>query len=194
MNNFNLNFVTFFGVGNIKFAQITFSSALTCVIFYFLISYVPQSFWFLLIIFFLALIYSPHAINKTLEYFDNNYPKQIVINKMLGISIPLFVLSLAFQMPHLPKILQDVVTVIWFLDEHTMITKFYAILYYKYLIFVNFLLFRFFCIFRPFSISYVDKKRIFFGIILNDILAGIYCVFFPYALLLLNSLLKFVGI
>ena len=109
MNNFNLNFVTFFGVGNIKFAQITFSSALTCVIFYFLISYAPQSFWFLLIIFFLALIYSPHAINKTLEYFDNNDPKQIVINKMLGISIPLFVLSLAFQMPYLPKIYRNLI-------------------------------------------------------------------------------------
>ena len=148
MNKFNLNFVTFFGIGNIKFAPGTFASAVVCLLFYFLIKYIPHSFWFLLIIFFLTLIYAPFAINKTLENFNNESPdqivnqetftdddpKQIVIDKVLGMSIPLLFLSLAFQMPQIPNFLQNITSIVWFLDAHTMITKFYAIFYFEYII------------------------------------------------------------
>ena len=133
MNNFNLNFVTFFGIGYIKFAPGTFASAVVCFLFYFLIIYVPYSFWLLLIIFFLILVYAPFAINKTLENFNNESPdqivnqetftdddpKQIVIDEVLGMSIPLLFLSLAFQMPQIPNILQNITSIIWFLDVHT---------------------------------------------------------------------------
>ena len=151
MNKFNLNFVTFFGIGNIKFAPGTFASAVVCLLFYFLIKYIPHSFWFLLIIFFLTLIYAPFAINKTLENFNNESPdqivnqetftgddpKQIVIDEVLGISIPLLFLSLAFQMPQIPNILQNITSIVWFLDVHTMITKFYAIFYFEYIIVIK---------------------------------------------------------
>ena len=78
MNKFNLNFVTFFGIGNIKFAPGTFASALVCFLFYFLTIYMPYSFWLFLIIFFSILLYAPFAINKTLKNFINDEPDQIV--------------------------------------------------------------------------------------------------------------------
>ena len=209
LNKFNLNFVTFFGIGNIKFAPGTFASAVVCLLFYFLIKYIPHSFWFLLIIFFLTLIYAPFAINKTLENFNNESPdqivnqetftgddpKQIVIDEVLGMSIPLLFLSLAFQMPQIPNILQNITSIVWFLDVHTMITKFYAIFYFEYIILVYFLLFRFFDIFKPFPIGYVDKNfKNSFGIILDDILAGLYCIILPFVLTLLLPLLTFIGL
>ena len=209
MNKFNLNFVTFFGIGNIKFAPGTFASAVVCLLFYFLIKYIPHSFWFLLIIFFLTLIYAPFAINKTLENFNNESPdqavnqetftdddpKQIVIDEVLGMLVPLLVLSFAFQMPDLPKILQNITTTVWFSDEKIILTKLYAIYYLKYFIFVYFLLFRFFDIFKPFPIGYVDKNfKNSFGILLDDILSGLYCIILPFVLTLVLPLLTFIGL
>ena len=147
--------------------------------------------------------------NKTLENFNNESPdqmvnqetftdddpKQIVIDEVLGMSIPLLFLSLAFQMPQIPNILQNIVSIVWFLDVHTMITKFYAIFYFEYIILVYFLLFRFFDIFKPFPIGYVDKNfKNSFGIILDDILAGLYCIILPFVLTLLLPLLTFIGL
>ena len=192
MNNLNLNLITFFGIGKIKFGQISFATVITCLIFYFTVNFYNQSFWILLFIFFIVLIYSPYAIVNSIEYFDNNNPREIVINKVLGISIPLLCLSATFQLPNLPESVQKTLSIMWFLDEHSSITKFHATIYYKYLIIVNFLLFRFFCIFKPFQISYVDKRKIFFGIIMNDLLAGLYCVFFPFMIIFFKIFLSFV--
>ncbi len=194
MNSFNINFLTFFGIGNIKFGQNTFATVFTCLIFYFFINLNNQSFWFLLIVFFLSLFYSPFAIDKSIEYFDNNNPNQIVINKVLGLSLPLLCLSAVFQLQNLPDFMQNFLSIIWFYDEHTLITKFHATIYYKYLIIINFILFRFFCIFKPFQLSYIDKKKIFLGIIMNDLLAGLYCVLFPFILVVLKMLIFLVTI
>ena len=205
MNNLNLIFVTFFGVGNIKFAPGTFASGIVCFVFYFFTIYVPNSFWFLLLIFFLILIYAPFAINKTQGKFKNdnidqmadqeNFTtedhKQIVIDEVIGMLIPLIILSLAFQMPDLPKIFQNITTTLWFSDEKTMSTKLYAIFYLKYFVFIYFVLFRFFDIFKPFPIGYVDKNfKNSFGIIFDDILAGLYCIVLAYFLSLLSFVLK----
>ena len=151
MNNFNLNFVTLFGIGNIKFAPGTFASAIVCFVFYFIMIYVPHSFWLLLIIFLLLLIYAPIAINKTVKNFSNdgveqivnqeNFseddPKQIVIDEVLGMFIPLLAISLASQMPNLPEILKNITSTVWFSDE-VMLTKLHSIFYLKYIIFIYF--------------------------------------------------------
>ena len=208
MNNFNLNFVTLFGIGNIKFAPGTFTSAIVCFVFYFIMIYVPHSFWLILIIFFLILIYAPIAINKTLKNFNNdgveqmvnqeNFseddPKQIVIDEVLGMLIPLLAISLAYQMPNLPEILKNVTSTVWFTDE-VMLTQLYSIFYLKYIIFIYFLLFRLFDIFKPFPIGYVDRNfKNAFGIIFDDILAGIYCILFAYFITLLSFFIKLIGL
>ena len=207
MNNFNLNFVTLFGIGNIKFAPGTFTSAIVCFVFYFIMIYVPYSFWLILIIFFLILIYAPIAINKTLKNFSNDSveqmvnqenfseddPKQIVIDEVLGMFIPLLAISLAYQMPNLPEILKNVTSTVWFSDE-VMLTQLYSIFYLKYIIFIYFLLFRLFDIFKPFPIGYVDRNfKNTFGIIFDDILAGIYCILFAYFITLLSFFIKLIG-
>ena len=208
MNNFNLNFVTLFGIGNIKFAPGTFTSAIVCFVFYFIMIYVPHSFWLLLIIFLLLLIYAPIAINKTLKNFSNDRveqmvnqenfseddPKQIVIDEVLGMFIPLLAISLAYQMPNLPEILKNVTSTVWFSDE-VMLTQLYSIFYLKYIIFIYFLLFRLFDIFKPFPIGYVDRNfKNTFGIIFDDILAGIYCILFAYFITLLSFFIKLIGL
>ena len=80
-------------------------------------------------------------------------------------------------------------------DDQSMVTKFYIMLYYKYFILLNFLLFRFFDIFKPFPIAYVDKNfKNSFGIIFDDILAGLCCVLFPYVIIILSFFFKFIGL
>lgn len=205
MNKFNLKFVTFFGLGNIKYAPGSFASGTVCILCYFLIKNVPNSFLIMFVIFLAILFYAPVAIRKTLknfniessdqmvnqEEFTSDDPKQIVVDEVLGMLIPLFFLSLAFEMSSLPILLQKITSIVWFMEGQTLVTELYAILYLKFLVFIYFLLFRFFDIFKPFPIGYVDKNfKGSFGIILDDIIAGIYCLLFPFILLICSLIIN----
>ena len=88
--------------------------------------------------------------------FDNKDPRQIVIDEVLGQAMPLiFIVYLS------SKNLINIPVEIYYL--------------------LSFILFRFFDIVKPFPVSYFDKQhKNFFGIIMDDIMAGLYTMLIIY--------------
>ena len=149
---FNIIFVTFFGVGKIKFAPGTCTSLITTIIlFYFfhILNLSNQLIFYLLLTIFLLSFYS---VSKYIENSDNKDPKEVVIDEVIGQSIPIYLYEVAHGDT---KESQE------------------AVFFYLYI----FILFRFFDIKKPFPISYFDKNfKNSFGVILDDVIAGFYVV------------------
>ena len=159
----NLIFVTFLGIGYIKIASGTFASLVTSIIFFclfrFYISIEHFPFLCLIVIFFFA--YSLYAIESIEAKFEQKDARQIVIDEVIGQSIPILLIEYM---------------------AYSQNQSFGADLY---LYVISFFLFRFFDIFKPYPIGYFDKNyKNSFGILFDDVLAGIYT-------LLVLLLLKF---
>tara|TARA_B100001123_G_scaffold446307_1_gene600354 strand:+ start:197 stop:688 length:492 start_codon:yes stop_codon:yes gene_type:complete len=162
INKINLLFVTFFGVGYIKFAPGTFASIFTIILLFisFHLLNIPSN--IILIFLFFIFFYAFFAINRFIKKISNKDPKEIVIDEVIGQSIPIYL----YEVSHgLKKEFGE------------------AIIFYGAI----FILFRFFDIFKPFPINYFDKKfKNSFGVILDDVFAGLYVV----VVLILYMLLK----
>jgi phosphatidylglycerophosphatase A len=144
----NLFFLTFFKIGNIKYAPGTIASFITCALFLILINFVSLSIIFLstLIIF----IYSFVAINSSYEEFNSEDPKEIVIDEVVGQMLTLIAIPVYETLYPTQK------------------------LYYCIFAFV---LFRFFDIWKPLLVGYVDKNvKGALGIMLDDIIAGVFTI------------------
>ena len=152
INKINLLIVTFFGIGNIKFAPGTWASLVTSLLLFILFHVLNISSNFVLVILLVLFIYSTFAISSCIETFEHKDPKQIVIDEVIGQSIPIYL----YEISHGTE--KD-------FDK--------SILFYFFI----FLLFRIFDILKPFPINYFDKKyKNTFGIMFDDILAGFYVV------------------
>ena len=149
----NLIFVTFFGIGYIKIASGTFASLATSIIlfclFRFYISIEHFPILVLIIIFFF--IYSLYAIKNIENEFEQKDARQIVIDEVIGQSIPIFLIEYIAYLQ----------------------TQSFGAALHLYI--SSFLLFRFFDILKPFPIRYFDKNyKNSFWILLDDVLAGAY--------------------
>jgi len=149
----NLIFVTFLGIGYIKIASGTFASLVTSIIlfclFRFYISIEHFPILGLIIIFFF--IYSLYAIKTIENEFEQKDARQIVIDEVIGQSIPILLIEY-----------------IAYLQNQSFGADLYLYL-------MSFFLFRFFDISKPFPIRYFDKNyKNSFGVLFDDILAGIY--------------------
>ena len=160
----NLIFVTFFGAGYIKLAPGTCASLFTSIIFfYFFRFYISiEYFPILCLTMILVFAYSLYAIKTIENEFEQKDARQIVIDEVIGQSIPiLFIEYIAYL----------------------KIQSFGADLY---LYIASFFLFRFFDILKPFPIRYFDKNyKNSFGVLFDDVLAGVY------TLVVLLLLIKF---
>ena len=160
----NLIFVTFLGVGYIKTAPGTFASLITSIIFFYLFRlYISiEHFLFLCLAMILVFTYSLYAIKTIENEFEQKDAKQIVIDEVIGQSIPIFLIEYIV---------------------YSQTQSFGADLY---LYVISFFLFRFFDILKPFPIGYFDKNyKNSFGILFDDVLAGVY------TLVVLLLLIKF---
>ena len=160
----NLIFVTFLGAGYIKFASGTFASLFTSIIFFYLFRFYISIEHFpilgLIIIFFF--IYSLYAIETLEAEFEQKDARQIVIDEVIGQSIPILLIEYIV---------------------YSQTQSFGADLY---LYVISFFLFRFCDILKPFPIKYFDKNyKNSFGILFDDVLAGVY------TLVVLLLLIKF---
>ena len=153
----NLIFVTFFGTGYIKLASGTFASLFTSIIFFYLFRfYISIEYFFILCVTIILLFtYSLYAIKTIENEFEQKDARQIVIDEVIGQSIPiLFIEYIAY-----------------------LKTQSFGADLYLYI--VSFFLFRFFDILKPFPISYFDKNyKNSFGILFDDVLAGVYTSIF----------------
>ena len=149
----NLIFVTFLGIGYIKIASGTFASLITSIIFFYLFRlYISiEHFLFLCLAMILVFTYALYAIKTIENEFEQKDARQIVIDEVIGQSIPIFFIEY-----------------IAFLQNHSFGTD-------LYLYVISFFLFRFFDILKPFPIGYFDKNyKNSFGILFDDVLAGVY--------------------
>ena len=149
---FNIIFVTFFGVGKIKFAPGTCTSLITTIILFYFFHILNLSNQLILYILLIIFFYSFYAVSKYIENCDDKDPKEVVVDEVIGQSIPIYLYEIAHGSV---KIYQE------------------NILFYLYI----FLLFRFFDIKKPFPVNYFDKKfKNSFGVIFDDVIAGFYVV------------------
>ena len=149
----NLIFVTFLGIGYIKIAPGTFASLVTSIILFCLFRFYIsiEHFPILCLAMILVFAYSLYAIKTIENEFEKKDARQIVIDEVIGQSIPILFIEY-----------------IIFLQNQSFGADLYLYL-------MSFFLFRFFDIFKPFPIRYFDKNyKNSFGILFDDVLAGIY--------------------
>ena len=157
MKKINVLISTFFGNGYISKIPGTFTSLSTLIILYILFEVLQfKNLNYILILYSITFFYSFYAVMDSETEFENKDPRQIVIDEVLGQAMPLiFVVYLS------SKNLLDLPIEIYY--------------------FLSFILFRFFDIIKPFPVSYFDKKhKNFFGIIMDDIMAGLYTMIIIY--------------
>ena len=152
IRNFNYLFVTFFGLGTLRYAPGTFTSLITTVFLFSLFHIINLSNIIILIFILLILLYSFYAIAHYIKDIQNKDPKEVVIDEVIGQSVPIYLYEVA----------------------HGTDKSFQEAAIYYLLIFI---LFRFFDIKKPFPVSFFDKKfKNSFGVIMDDVVAGLYVV------------------
>ena len=152
---------TFFGYGYLTKIPGTVTSAVTTIFIYIAYEIVGYTDLKFSIIFFIILFfYSFYAVKDSESEFKNKDPRQIVIDEVLGQSMPLILLLYLNQANHVSVSIE---------------------VYYI----LSFIFFRFFDILKPFPVNYFDKNyKNYFGIIMDDIIAGLYSMILIYLLCL----------
>ena len=152
INQINLFFVTFFGVGFIKFAPGTFASIITTILLFISFHLLNISSDIILIFLFFILFYAFYAISSFIKKISKKDPKEVVIDEVIGQSIPIYLYEIS----------------------HSTTKDFSDALNFYFIIFV---LFRFFDIVKPYPVNYFDKNfKNSFGVIMDDVCAGFYVV------------------
>ena len=152
IKNINFLFVTFFGIGTIRYAPGTITSLITTVLLFSLFHILNLSNAAILIILIAIFFYSFIAVANYIKEIPNKDPKEVVIDEVIGQSIPIYLYEIAHEANKDAK---------------------EAILFYIYI----FILFRFFDIKKPFPVNFFDKKfKNSFGVIMDDVVAGFYVV------------------
>ena len=157
MKKVNVLISTFFGYGYLTKIPGTVTSAVTTIFIYIAYEVLEYTDLKISIIFFILLFfYSFYAVKDSETEFENKDPRQIVIDEVLGQSMPLIFLL--------------------YLNKTNQISI-YVEAYYL----LSFIFFRFFDIIKPFPVSYFDKNhKNYFGIIMDDIMAGLYSMILIY--------------
>ena len=148
----NTQFVTLFGLGQIKMIPGTFGSLATVIILYILFHILNLSTNIILIGLIIVFIYSFYSVSLYIKEKENKDPKEIVIDEFIGQSIPIYLYELSHGTEKLPN--ESIISYI-----------------------ACFILFRFFDIVKPFPVSFFDKNfKNSFGVIMDDVFAGFYVV------------------
>ena len=157
MKKINLLISTFFGNGYVSFIPGTLTSLSTLIILYFFFEVFNfKNLNYILILYSIIFFYSFYAVMDSENEFENKDPRQIVIDEVLGQAMPIILIV--------------------YLSSNNLINIPVEIYYL-----ISFFLFRFFDIVKPFPVSYFDKQhKNFFGIIMDDIMAGLYTMILIY--------------
>ena len=152
IKNINFLFVTFFGIGTIRYAPGTITSLITTILLFssFHILNLPKTAFLIILI--AIFLYSFLAVANYIKEDSDKDPKEVVIDEVIGQSIPIYLYEIA---------------------HGTIKDSKEAILFYIYI----FVLFRFFDIKKPFPVNFFDRKfKNSFGVIMDDVIAGFYVV------------------
>ena len=148
----NFLFVTFFGIGTLRYAPGTITSLITTVLLFNLFYVLNFSHNTILVLLLFIFFYAFYAVADYIQ--DGHYkdPKEVVVDEFIGQSIPIYL----YEISH-----------------GTVKSSQEAVLFYLYI----FILFRYFDIKKPFPVNFFDKKfKNSFGVIIDDVVAGLYVV------------------
>ena len=163
IKTFNTLFVTMFGIGKLKQIPGTFGSLATVVLLYVLFHTFEVSSNLILLGLVVIFIYSFSAVTSHTKDKENKDPGEIVIDELIGQSIPIYLYEISHGTNKDPN---------------------EALIFYA----VCFVLFRYFDIMKPFPVSYFDKKhKNSFGVIMDDVCAGLYVVLSLICFMVLKS-------
>ena len=163
IKTFNSLFVTMLGLGKIKFIPGTIGSLATVIILYVIFHIVNVSSNFVLLGLVIIFFYSFPAVSSYIKDNENKDPGEIVIDELIGQSIPIF----AYEISHGTEKSSDE-----------------ALIFYC----ICFVLFRFFDIVKPFPVSFFDKNfKNSFGVIMDDVCAGLYVILSLICFMILSS-------
>ena len=157
MKKINVLISTFFGYGYLTKIPGTVASAVTTIFIYIAYEILDYTNLKFSIVFFAILFfYSFYAVRDAESEFEKKDPGQIVIDEVLGQWMPLILLL--------------------YLNQTGKIS-----IQVEYYYIISFFSFRFFDILKPFPVSYFDKNhKNYFGIIMDDIMAGLYSMVVVY--------------
>ena len=157
MKKINVLISTFFGYGYLTKIPGTVASAVTTIFIYIAYEILDyKNLKFSIIFFAILFFYSFYAVRDAESEFEKKDPGQIVIDEVLGQWMPLILLLYLNQS-----------------DKISVQVEYYYI--------ISFFSFRFFDILKPFPVSYFDKNhKNYFGIIMDDIMAGLYSMIVVY--------------
>ena len=159
----NTLFVTMCGLGKVPRIPGTFGSLVTVIILYIFFHVLNINSNVILIVLIIIFILSFLSVTFHIKDNDNKDPKEIIIDELIGQSIPIYLYEISHGTEKSP-------------DE--------AIIFYS----ICFILFRFFDIVKPFPVSYFDKNyKNSFGVIMDDVCAGFYVVLSLICLMVLKS-------
>ena len=147
MNKINFLFVTLFGIGKLKKIPGSYASLATTIFLFFvfhILNFSPNLVLIgVIIVFFISL----YSVNVFIKDLDNKDPKEVVIDELIGQSIPICLYEIA----------HDSVK-----ETEQVLTTY----------FIMFILFRIFDITKPYPVSYYDKNfKNSFGVIMDDVCA-----------------------
>ena len=163
IKNLNTLFVTMFGLGKLPKIPGTFGSLATVILLYILFHILNLSSNIILLGLIIIFVFSFSAIATHIKNNENKDPKEIIIDELIGQSIPIYL----YEISHGTSKSSDE-----------------AIIFYG----VCFVLFRFFDIAKPFPVSFFDKNfKNSFGVIMDDVCAGFYVVLFLICFMFLSS-------
>ena len=163
IKTFNSLFVTMLGLGKIKFIPGTIGSLATVIALYVIFHILNVSSNFVLLSLVIIFIYSFPAVSSYIKDNENKDPGEIVIDELIGQSIPIF----AYEISHGTEKSSDE-----------------ALIFYC----ICFVLFRFFDIVKPFPVSFFDKNfKNSFGVIMDDVCAGLYVILSLICFMILSS-------
>ena len=157
MKKINVLISTFFGYGYLTKMPGTVGSLVTTIFIYIAYEYLGYTdLKFSIIFFFILFFYSFYAVKDSESEFKNKDPRQIVIDEVLGQAMPLVLLL--------------------YLNQNNQLSIKIEIYYL-----ISFISFRFFDIIKPFPVNYFDQNfKNYFGIIIDDIMAGFYSMLVIY--------------
>ena len=151
------------GLGKVPKIPGTFGSLATVIILYIFFHVLNLTSNVILIILIIIFILSFLSVAFHIKDNDNKDPKEIIIDELIGQSIPIYLYEISHGTEKSP-------------DE--------AIIFYS----ICFILFRFFDIVKPFPVSYFDKNyKNSFGVIMDDVCAGFYVVLSLICFMVLKS-------
>ena len=151
------------GLGKIKVIPGSLGSLVTVIILYILFHGLNVSSNFILVGLIIIFVYSFPAIESYIKNNENKDPGEIIIDELIGQSIPIFAYEISHGIKKAP-------------DE--------ALIFYC----ICFVLFRFFDILKPFPVSFFDKNyKNSFGVMLDDVCAGLYVILSLICFMVLSS-------